>query len=197
MYHPVNVQKLSHPQILKLLKGDRVNIKHGSGQVLHLSQEQYTKHGKATQKGCGHIIRFDPWQVKIHHKLAPSSRTASRVSKAMETQGGALMPAGYGIRKAPKRGRGFWGNLLKSGLNAAAPIAKEAAKDLAKDLAPKAIDAGADFLGKKLGFGARKTPKSHRKTPKRGKGWQEDLMGGIETALPYVERYAPLALSLL
>ena len=90
--------------------------------------------------------------------------------------------------------------MAKTALKTIAPYAKDIAKDVAKDLAPKAIDAGADFLGKKLGLGRKKAPA--KKVPKKGKGkrgcrWQEDLMSGFETALPYIEKIAQLALTLL
>ena len=43
MYHKISISKLSRPQILKLLKGERVRVKHGSGHEFHAAEEQHKK----------------------------------------------------------------------------------------------------------------------------------------------------------
>jgi len=62
MYTPVKIHQLSSTQQRKLSKGDKVIIRHGSGQEIYLSNEQLKKFDKATQKGSGLTIRFDPYQ---------------------------------------------------------------------------------------------------------------------------------------
>ena len=193
MYHEANIAKLSHPSILRLLRGEKVRIKSGNAHKIH-PPEQAEKLVRNYKKGMGMEVRFSPHQIHIHHHMAPHSKSAKKVGRAL--MGSALNPAGYGM----KEGKGWWGDMAKTALKTIAPYAKDIAKDVAKDLAPKAIDAGADFLGKKLGLGRKKAPA--KKVPKKGKGkrgcgWQEDLMSGFETALPYIEKAAPLALALL
>jgi len=71
MYHKVPIQKLSHAQILKLLKGERIRVKHGSGHEIHVSAEQHKKIMNAHKKGCGTTLQFDPFQqqMEAHHIL--------------------------------------------------------------------------------------------------------------------------------
>jgi hypothetical protein len=71
MYHKVPIQKLSHSQIMKLLKGDRIRVKHGSGHEIHVSEEQHKKIHAAHKKGAGTTIQFDPFQqqMEAHHVL--------------------------------------------------------------------------------------------------------------------------------
>mgnify|MGYP006267940459 CR=1 FL=1 len=71
MYHPTGIQKLSHNQILKLLRGHRVRVKHGSHHTVHLSGEQHKKLMAAHKKGAGITMQFDPFQQQMeeHHAL--------------------------------------------------------------------------------------------------------------------------------
>jgi hypothetical protein len=71
MYHQVAIQKLSHNQILKLLRGDRIRVKHGHGHHIHASAEQHKKIMNAHKKGQGCTIQLDPFQQSMpeHHAL--------------------------------------------------------------------------------------------------------------------------------
>lgn len=62
MYTPVKIHQLSAAQQRKLSKGDKVIIRQGSGQQIYLSEEQKKKFDRASQKGSGVTIQFDPYQ---------------------------------------------------------------------------------------------------------------------------------------
>lgn len=62
MYTPVKIHQLSATQQRKLSKGDKVIIRRGSGQQIYLSNEQLKKFDRASQKGSGMTIQFDPYQ---------------------------------------------------------------------------------------------------------------------------------------
>ena len=62
MYTPVKIHQLSAAQQRKLSKGDKVIIRKGSGQQIYLSEEQKKKFDRASQKGSGVTIQFDPYQ---------------------------------------------------------------------------------------------------------------------------------------
>jgi hypothetical protein len=62
MYTPVKIHQLSPAQERKLSKGDKVIIRKGSGQQIYLSEEQKKKFDRASQKGSGVTIQFDPYQ---------------------------------------------------------------------------------------------------------------------------------------
>ena len=68
MYHKVGVQKLSPNQIRKLVKGEKIRVKHGNAHQLHLSEEQHKKLMSAHRKGAGTTIQFDPYQQSMHGK---------------------------------------------------------------------------------------------------------------------------------
>jgi hypothetical protein len=69
MYHKIPISKLSHHQILKLLRGHRVRVKHGQGHTLHVSEEQHKKIMTAHRKGKAHTLQFDPFQIEAHEHL--------------------------------------------------------------------------------------------------------------------------------
>ena len=66
MYHEVPIEKLSHSQILKLLRGERIRVKHGHGHKIHASAEQHKKIMAAHRKGAGVTMQFDPYQIDLH-----------------------------------------------------------------------------------------------------------------------------------
>ena len=66
MYTPVKIQQLSEPQKRKLCKGAKVIIRKGAGHTVFLSQEQKKKFDRASQKGCGLTVQFDPYQQDEH-----------------------------------------------------------------------------------------------------------------------------------
>ena len=53
MYSKTNIGKLSKAQIPKLLKGNRVRIKSGTGHEISLSKEQHKKLTRANKKRYG------------------------------------------------------------------------------------------------------------------------------------------------
>jgi hypothetical protein len=63
MYIETHIAKLSKPQILKLLKGERIRIKKGSHHKFHLTKHQL--HGLETKHAMGkaHTIQYSPDQI--------------------------------------------------------------------------------------------------------------------------------------
>ena len=145
MYHKIGIEKLSHTQLSKLLNGHRVRVKHGHGHEVHVSEEQHKKILKNHKKGMACTIQFDPYQMHHHQHL--------RGKKSGE----ALFPAGYGVHHAHHAHHHahhghhvhhmHYGHGEGEGI---ADFAKAAAKTAVKTLAPVAIDAGADYLKKKV-----------------------------------------------
>ena len=68
MYSKTNIGKLSKAQISKLLKGNRVRIKSGTGHEISLSKEQHKKLTRAHKKGMGYTLQFDPYQVDMNYE---------------------------------------------------------------------------------------------------------------------------------
>ena len=91
MYHEASIAKLSEPQIKKLLKGERVRVKHGSTHKVHLSAEQHKKLMVAHKKGAGITIQADPYQQEL---LGGSfaSRLAERTRKIFAPVARAFTP---------------------------------------------------------------------------------------------------------
>ena len=91
MYHEASIAKLSEPQIKKLLKGERVRVKHGSTHKVHLSAEQHKKLMVAHKKGAGITIQADPYQQEL---LGGSfaSRLAERTRKIFAPVAKAFTP---------------------------------------------------------------------------------------------------------
>jgi len=68
MYSKTNIGKLSKAQISKLLKGNRVRIKSGTGHEISLSKEQHKKLIRAHKKGMGYTLQFDPYQIDMNYE---------------------------------------------------------------------------------------------------------------------------------
>ena len=66
MYHSTGVGKLSETQKSKLRNGHPVRIKSGSGNNLHLTDQQIKKLQSAHKKGAEYTITFHPEQVEKH-----------------------------------------------------------------------------------------------------------------------------------
>lgn len=120
MYHKINIARLSHAQIGKLLNGHRIRVKHGHGHEIHASEEQHKKIMAAHRKGAGCTMQFDPYQIDHHQHLrhggshgegflgdlakgavkqiAPMAIDAGANFIKNKIAGGALNPAGYGLR---------------------------------------------------------------------------------------------------
>ena len=105
MYHQVPIEKLSRPQILKLLKGERVRVKHGKHHNVHVSEEHAKKIHKASMKGAGVILQLDPYACEMNEHMRGES-CGDGVRKRTKV-GRALFPAGYhgdGILSSIKKG---------------------------------------------------------------------------------------------
>ena len=66
MYHSVGVQKLSETQKSKLRNGHPVRIKKGSGNNLHLTDDQIKKLEAAARKGAAYTLTMHPEQAAKH-----------------------------------------------------------------------------------------------------------------------------------
>jgi hypothetical protein len=66
MYHSTGVGKLSESQKSKLLNGHPVRIKLGSGNTVHLTDQQIKKLQSAHKKGAVYTITFHPEQAEKH-----------------------------------------------------------------------------------------------------------------------------------
>jgi len=142
VYHKVNVQKLSNAQVMKMLKGQRIRIKHGQGgHELHLSNEQTKKLAAAHRKGAGITMEMDPYQISLHEHL-------------MHKSGGIISTAGKAfsaIAKSP---------MAKSIAKAVVPIAT----NVVKDLIDKKLT-GSGRRGGRRGRGVVDTIKNVAKSP--------------------------------
>ena len=66
MYHSVGVQKLSETQKSKLRNGHPVRIKKGSGNNLHLTDDQIKKLEASARKGASYTLTMHPEQADKH-----------------------------------------------------------------------------------------------------------------------------------
>ena len=115
------MKKKKHNQILKLLKGKHLRVKHGSGYEINASEEQHKIIMRAHKKKL--IPHHSIWFVSM---WTTSMFKHKKKSKCRE----ALLPAGYGCKK---KGKGM----------------ASISKTTAKLLAPIVIDEGSKFLEKK------------------------------------------------
>ena len=82
MYHKTGIQNLSPTQISRILNGHRVRIKSGSGQEMHLSNEQHKKLMSASKRGAGITVELDPYQMDMNQHLRGAKK-----GKAMKGDG--------------------------------------------------------------------------------------------------------------
>jgi hypothetical protein len=66
MYTLVGIQKLSETQKSRLRNGHPVRIKKGSGNQLHLTNEQIKKLESAAKKGAAYTLTLHPEQAEKH-----------------------------------------------------------------------------------------------------------------------------------
>jgi hypothetical protein len=183
MYHKISISKLSRPQILKLLKGHRVRVKHGSGHVFHASEEQHKKIMRAHHSGKGCVVQMDPYQQEMHkeggsfgsflrkagHALAPIGHVLAPIAKQIAHQGLEMGTqyikdrVGLGIRKKKHPKKRVVHHKIHHGYESEhegegffGDMAKKAIKGAVKKYAPIAIDAGTNFLKKQIGSGAKR-----------------------------------------
>lgn len=190
MYQEVGIQKLSPPQIRKLLKGERVIVKKGSDHKLMVNKEQHKKISKAHMKGKGLTIQLDPYAIDMNQKegsgffnvlrkiASPVIKTVAPIAKdvmknpLVKAVAPALLDVGANIakeavkkqllgegavKKAPKRrgrpkkGEGFFGDLIKVGRKLApivAPVARQVVEPLAQEVIKKVTGRGAKKVKK-------------------------------------------------
>lgn len=122
MYHKTGIQTLSPTQISRILNGHRVRIKHGSGQEMHLSNEQHKKLMSASKKGCGITVELDPYQMDMNQHLRGAKKgkgffdSALKIGKQVgkkvapvlidygaDQLKNAIANSGDGIRRATKK----------------------------------------------------------------------------------------------
>ena len=149
MYHQIGLQKLSHAQILKLLKGDRIRVKHGSHHNIHVSEEQHKKIHAAHKKGAGTTIQFDPFQqqMEAHHSLRSIEgkglkETALRFLRK-EVAPAAINFAAEQAKKAVS-GEGVHKKARKTPVRKGKGFKEGALKFLRKEVLPVAIDFAAE-----------------------------------------------------
>jgi hypothetical protein len=65
MYHKVSISKLSKHQLLRLIKGHKIRVKHGSGHDISLSSAQHTLFERAKKLNKGISIALDPIQQEL------------------------------------------------------------------------------------------------------------------------------------
>lgn len=133
MYHKVPIQKLSHNQILKLLRGERVRVKHGAHHHIHASAEQHKKIMSAHRKGAGTTIQFDPYQQSMHEHHALKHGHGHQT----HAHHGHHAHAHHGHRThghvGHGEGEGFLGDMTKKGLKHIAPYVINGVADYAKE----------------------------------------------------------------
>jgi hypothetical protein len=168
MYEEASIQKLSQPQIKKLLKGQPVRVKHGNGMSVQMSKAQHKKLMSAHKKGKGTILQLDPYlQQKgqgvitdvikeIAVELAPHAIDAlanvakKRVGKGVVSEvvkeiGEELLPVAIdAVAKSAKKR-----------VNKGKGVVSDVVKEIGKELAPIAIDAVAKQAKKKVGKGIK------------------------------------------
>lgn len=206
MYNKVGIAKLSHNQILKLLRGQSVRVKHGSHHVVHLSNEQHKKLARAHKNNKALTIAFDPFQIQSHQHLRGKGffddlkSVGSKVADvALPIAGNLagrylekkLLGSGVPSRRAPaKRGRGIVDDIKKVGTQIGNDIVNQGVPYLMDKGVPFLLDKGVPIAEKyvksKLGLG-KKTPLrlsvdgEGAKPKKRGRGRPKKHCAGMHT----------------
>jgi hypothetical protein len=174
MYHSTGVQKLSETQKSKLRNGHPVRIKKGSGNHLHLTDDQIKKLEAASRKGAAYTLKMHPEQAAKHKTgeglfgdIATKARSFARKHKDLinpiigRVRAGAKSGINHLASKAnegakKKRGRPRKTTTTKKG--------KGVLTSLIKAVAPAVIDAAAGAAkGKVSGMGAKRKPGRPRK----------------------------------
>jgi len=147
---------------MKLLKGERVRVKHGSGHEIHASEEQHKKIMNANKKGCGTTLQFDPFQqqMEAHHVLRSIGGKGFKEG-ALKFLRKEVLPTAidFGAEQLKKVavGEGVKKTVLKRHAKKGKGFKEGALKFLRKEVLPTAIDFGAEQLKKvAVGEGMRK-----------------------------------------
>lgn len=132
MYEQASIQKLSQPQIKKLLKGQPVRVKHGNGMSVVMTKAQHKKLMSAHKKGAGTILQLDPYLQQ---------RGQGVITDVIKEIAVELAPHAIdALANVAKRrvGKG---------------VVSEVVKEIGQELLPVAIDAVAKQAKKKVGKG--------------------------------------------
>jgi hypothetical protein len=176
MYHSTGVQKLSETQKSKLRNGHPVRIKKGSGNHLHLTDDQIKKLEAASRKGAAYTLKMHPEQAAKHKTgeglfgdIATKARAFARKHKDL------INPIIGRVRAG-----------AKSGINQLASKANEKVDEYIKPIEGEGIIGDAlKGLISMTGLGAKKKRGRPRKTTttKKGKGILSTLIKAVAPAV--------------
>jgi len=176
MYHSTGVQKLSETQKSKLRNGHPVRIKKGSGNHLHLTDDQIKKLEAASRKGAAYTLKMHPEQAAKHKTGEGLFGDIATKAKAFARKHKDLINPIIGRVRAG----------AKSGINQLASKANEKVDEYIKPIEGEGIIGDAlKGLISMTGLGAKKKRGRPRKTTttKKGKGVLTSL---IKTVAPAV-----------
>ena len=167
MYFPAGIKALSRPQINKLLSGGSVRIENGSDHDIHLSLDQSKKLARATKKGQGMNLRFDPYQVSMNGQGLFSNTFNKAKSQAVslaKSEAKKLLPRAKDfISREASKNKGKATQLIADTLTPY--LGQQLSQDIAQQGSDKAyaefnkqLESGANLANKKLG-GGKKLPK--------------------------------------
>ena len=205
MYAPAEFAPLSPASMKKLLKGQTVRVKHGSGLKIHLSKAQYKKHQSSKLKGKGYNLTLDPYQSQMH-----GQGFFEDVGSAFKQLGNSFVenvakPVGREIvNEGKKQGRKVASQLIHEGIPFATstlggiagstlgglstnPLAVPAGEMIGQELGQYGGTKLADYIGRQTGYGFKDVMNS----PAMKKAMKPRLLGG--TALidqPFTTRQA-------
>ena len=159
MYSTTGVGKLSESQKSKLRNGHPVRIKIGSGNNLHLTDQQLKKLQSAHKKGAAYTITFHPEQAEKHGSgffgdIASKAKAFARKHKDLIN---------------PIIGR------VRAGVHGGIDKLSNKAKEKLEELASKANAKVDEFIQPIEGEGVKR----RRGRPKKGEGIIGDVLKGL------------------
>lgn len=167
MYNIVSVDKLSDTQKSKLRNGHSTRIKKGSGNQLHLTNEQLKKFEAAGRKGKAYTVTLNPEQAEKHGS-GLFGNIAAKMKRFAIKHKDVLNPMIAGLKTGAKRG---------------ATKLAQAAQDKVVEFAQKAQD-NIDSKINPIEGGAVK--RRGRGRPKKGEGFGMLLGPLIKLAAPAI-----------
>jgi hypothetical protein len=176
MYHSTGVQKLSETQKSKLRNGHPVRIKKGSGNHLHLTDDQIKKLEAASRKGAAYTLKMHPEQAAKHKTGEGLFGDIANKAKAFARKHKDLINPIIGRVRAG----------AKSGINQLASRANEKVDEYIKPIEGEGIIGDAlKGLISMTGLGAKKKRGRPRKTTatKKGKGVLTSLIKAVAPAV--------------
>ena len=176
MYHSTGVQKLSETQKSKLRNGHPVRIKKGSGNNLHLTDDQIKKLESAAKKGAAYTLTMHPEQAAKHKSGEGLFGDIAAKAKAFARKHKDLINPIIGRVRAG----------AKSGINKLASKANDKVDEYIKPIEGEGLigDALKGLIGM-TGLGVKpKTLKSTLKSlptkkPRKGKGILSNIIKAV------------------